>query len=74
MTLTPGTTAPTAAPPAAPIAASVAIEFVRGLLEQAAIVVRASREPALARAFVAFLGRDDARRHLERFGFALPRR
>ena len=43
-------------------------------IEQAAIVVRASREPALARAFVAFLGRDDARRHLERFGFALPRR
>ncbi|HET9012192.1 MAG TPA: molybdate ABC transporter substrate-binding protein, partial [Gemmatimonadaceae bacterium] len=42
-------------------------------IEQAAIVVRASREPALARAFVAFLGRDDARRHLERFGFALPR-
>jgi len=43
-------------------------------IEQAAIVVRASREPALARAFVAFLGRDDARRHLERFGFALPGR
>ena len=43
-------------------------------IEQAAIVVRASREPALARAFVAFLGRDEARRQLERFGFALPRR
>jgi molybdate transport system substrate-binding protein len=43
-------------------------------IEQAAIVVRASREPALARAFVAFLGRDEARRHLERFGFSLPRR
>ncbi len=42
-------------------------------IEQAAIVVKSSREPPLARAFVAFLSRDDARRHLERFGFALPR-
>lgn len=43
-------------------------------IEQAAIVVKASREPALARAFVAFLRLGEAARHLERFGFALPRR
>ena len=43
-------------------------------IEQAAIVVKTSREPALARQFIAFLGRDEARRHLERFGFALPGR
>jgi len=43
-------------------------------IEQGAIVVTMSREPALARQFIAFLGRDEARRHLERFGFALPGR
>jgi molybdate transport system substrate-binding protein len=43
-------------------------------IEQAAIVVKTSREPALARQFIAFLGRVEARRHLERFGFALPAR
>jgi molybdate transport system substrate-binding protein len=43
-------------------------------IEQAAIVVKASRQPALARAFVDFLRRGEATRHLERFGFALPRR
>jgi molybdate transport system substrate-binding protein len=43
-------------------------------IEQAAIVVKASREPALARAFITFLGRGEAGRHLERFGFTLPRR
>jgi molybdate transport system substrate-binding protein len=42
-------------------------------IEQAAIVVTSSREPALARQFVSFLSRAEARRHLERFGFALPR-
>ena len=42
-------------------------------IDQAAIVVKASREPALARAFITFLGRGEAGRHLERFGFALPR-
>jgi molybdate transport system substrate-binding protein len=43
-------------------------------IDQAAIVVKASREPALARAFITFLGRGEAGRHLERFGFTLPRR
>ena len=42
-------------------------------IDQAAIVVKASREPALARAFLTFLGRGEAGRHLQRFGFALPR-
>ena len=42
-------------------------------IDQAAIVVKTSREPALARAFITFLGRGEAGRHLERFGFALPR-
>jgi molybdate transport system substrate-binding protein len=43
-------------------------------INQAAIMVKATREPALARAFITFLGRGEAARHLERFGFALPRR
>ena len=43
-------------------------------IDQAAIIVKTSREPALARAFITFLGRGEAGRHLERFGFALPRR
>lgn len=41
-------------------------------IDQAAIVVKTSRQPALARQFIAFLGGGEARRHLERFGFALP--
>jgi len=43
-------------------------------IEQAGVVVKASREPALARAFIAFMRRDETGRQLERFGFALPRR
>jgi len=43
-------------------------------IDQAAIVVKTSRQPALARQFIAFLGRGESRRHLERFGFALPGR
>jgi molybdate transport system substrate-binding protein len=43
-------------------------------IDQAAIVVKSSREPALARQFITFLGRADVRRLLERFGFALPGR
>jgi molybdate transport system substrate-binding protein len=43
-------------------------------IEQAGVVVKASREPALARAFIAFLRRDDTGKQLVRFGFALPRR
>jgi len=43
-------------------------------IEQAAVVMKASREPSLARAFIAFLRRDDTGKQLERFGFALPRR
>ena len=43
-------------------------------IEQAGIVVKTSRDPAFARAFVAFLRRDEAGRHLERFGFSIPRR
>ena len=43
-------------------------------IDQAAVVVRASRDAALARAFVAFLTRDEASRHLQRFGFSLPHR
>jgi molybdate transport system substrate-binding protein len=43
-------------------------------IEQAAIVVNASREKTLARAFVAFLHGADARRQFERFGFSVPRR
>jgi molybdate transport system substrate-binding protein len=43
-------------------------------IEQAAIVVKTSRNSTVARTFVAFLRRDDARRHLERFGFSVPRR
>ena len=43
-------------------------------IDQAAIVVKAAREAALARAFITFLGRGEAGRHLQRFGFALPRR
>jgi molybdate transport system substrate-binding protein len=43
-------------------------------IEQAGVVVKASREPALARAFIAFLRRNDTGQQLERFGFALPRR
>jgi molybdate transport system substrate-binding protein len=43
-------------------------------IDQAGIVVKASREPALARAFISFLRRGDTGRQLERFGFALPRR
>jgi molybdate transport system substrate-binding protein len=42
-------------------------------IEQAAIVVKTSRDPAFARAFVAFLRRGEAGRHLERFGFSVPR-
>jgi molybdate transport system substrate-binding protein len=41
-------------------------------IDQAGIVVKASREPALARAFLAYLRRPDTGRQLERFGFALP--
>jgi len=43
-------------------------------IDQAGVVVKASREPALARAFISFLRRGDTGRQLERFGFALPRR
>jgi molybdate transport system substrate-binding protein len=43
-------------------------------IDQAGIVVKTSREPALARSFIAFLRRGDTSRQLERFGFALPRR
>ena len=43
-------------------------------IEQAAIVVKTSRDPAFAQAFVAFLRRGEAGRHLERFGFSVPRR
>jgi len=43
-------------------------------IDQAAIVVKTSRQPALARQFIAFLGRGESRQHLERFGFALPGR
>jgi molybdate transport system substrate-binding protein len=42
-------------------------------IEQAAIVVTTSRDPALARAFVAFLRRSEATQQFERFGFSLPR-
>jgi len=42
-------------------------------IDQAGVVVKASREPALARAFIAFLRRADTGKQLERFGFALPR-
>jgi molybdate transport system substrate-binding protein len=42
-------------------------------IDQAAIMVKTSREPALARRFIAFLSRGEARQYLERFGFALPR-
>jgi molybdate transport system substrate-binding protein len=41
-------------------------------IEQAGIVVTTSRQPALARAFMAFLRRDDTGRQLERFGFTVP--
>jgi len=43
-------------------------------IDQAGVVVKASREPALARAFISFLRRSDTERQLERFGFDLPRR
>jgi molybdate transport system substrate-binding protein len=43
-------------------------------IDQAGVVVKASREPALARAFIAFLRRADTGQQLQRFGFALPRR
>jgi molybdate transport system substrate-binding protein len=43
-------------------------------IAQAAIVVKASRDPGLARSFIAFLGQDEAARHFERFGFSLPAR
>jgi molybdate transport system substrate-binding protein len=43
-------------------------------IEQAGIIVKTSREPALARAFMAFLRRDDTGRQLERFGFTVPSR
>jgi molybdate transport system substrate-binding protein len=43
-------------------------------IDQAAVVVKASREGALARSFVTFLTRTEASRHLQRFGFSLPRR
>jgi len=42
-------------------------------IDQAAIVIRASRDAALARAFVAYLRGAEAGRHLERFGFSRPR-
>jgi molybdate transport system substrate-binding protein len=41
-------------------------------IDQAAIVIRTSRESALARAFIAFLRGSEAGRHLERFGFSKP--
>jgi ABC-type molybdate transport system substrate-binding protein len=37
-------------------------------------VIKTSRDPALARAFVGFLSGPNAGRHFERFGFSLPRR
>jgi molybdate transport system substrate-binding protein len=43
-------------------------------IDQAAIVIRTSRNSALARAFVAYLRGAVARRHLERFGFSAPQR
>lgn len=43
-------------------------------IEQAVVMVKASRQPALAHAFIAFLRREDTGKQLERFGFALPRR
>jgi molybdate transport system substrate-binding protein len=43
-------------------------------IEQAGNNVKTSREPALARTFMAFLRRDDTGRQLERFGFTVPSR
>ena len=43
-------------------------------IEQAGVVVKSAREPALARSFMAFLRRDDTGRLLERFGFTVPAR
>jgi molybdate transport system substrate-binding protein len=43
-------------------------------IHQAAIVIKTSRESALARAFIAYLRGNQAGRHLERFGFSRPRR
>jgi len=43
-------------------------------IDQAGVVVKASREPALAQAFIAFLRRADTGTQLERFGFARPSR
>jgi molybdate transport system substrate-binding protein len=43
-------------------------------IDQAAIVIRTSRQSALARAFIAFLRGREAGRHLERFGFSKPSR
>jgi molybdate transport system substrate-binding protein len=43
-------------------------------IDQAAVVVKATREGALARSFVAFLNGSEASRHLQRFGFSLPHR
>ena len=43
-------------------------------IEQAAVVVKSSRQPALARSFIEFLRHADTGKQLERFGFALPGR
>ena len=43
-------------------------------IEQAGIIVKASRAPAQARAFMSFLRREDAGRQLARFGFTVPAR
>jgi molybdate transport system substrate-binding protein len=43
-------------------------------IEQAGVVLKASRETALARAFMSFLRSNDAVRELQRFGFTVPLR
>jgi molybdate transport system substrate-binding protein len=43
-------------------------------IEQAGVVLKASRRPALARELAAFLGSDEARQVLVRLGYALPAR
>jgi molybdate transport system substrate-binding protein len=41
-------------------------------IEQSGVVLAAAREPALARAFLAFLGGEEGRAVLARYGYGLP--
>jgi molybdate transport system substrate-binding protein len=41
-------------------------------IEQSGVVLAAAKEPALARAFLAFLGSDEGRAVLARYGYGLP--